>query len=123
MAGPCAGPAGNRHNFRDTSTTETSCHRDPSSAALRPGGLHRRPASPAGIRPARPGPARPPPHARNTPARREHYGLTGAEPFWYVLGCIYFGAAYMMKLPARKAASEILSELQFDGGGPSRGYG
>jgi len=29
----------------------------------------------------------------------------------------------MMKLPAKKAASEILSELQFDGGGPSRGYG
>jgi hypothetical protein len=53
----------------------------------------------------------------------KRYGLTGAEPFWYVLGCIYFGAAYMMKLPAKKAASEILSELQFDGGGPSRGYG
>ena len=53
----------------------------------------------------------------------KRYGLTGAEPFWYVLGCIYFGAAYMMKLPAKKATSEILSELQFDGGGPSRGYG
>ena len=53
----------------------------------------------------------------------KRYGLTGAEPFWYVLGCIDFGAAYLLKLPAKKATSEILSELQSDGGGPSRGYG
>ena len=52
----------------------------------------------------------------------KRYGLTGAESFWYVLGCIDFGAAYLLKVPAKKAACEILSELQLDGGGPSRGY-
>lgn len=52
----------------------------------------------------------------------QQYGLTGAEPFWYVLGCISFGTAYFTKLPAKKAACEIISELQLDGGGPSRGY-
>jgi hypothetical protein len=30
--------------------------------------------------------------------------------------------AYFSKLPAKKAACEILSELQLDGQGPSRGY-
>lgn len=67
------------------------------------------------------------PAHRQTAGKRQpagkRYGLTGAEPFWYVLGCIDFGAAYFLKLPAKKAASEILTELQFDGGGPSRGYG
>jgi hypothetical protein len=50
------------------------------------------------------------------------YGLHGAEPFWYVLGCISFGAAYFSKIPAKKAACEIVSELQLDGQGPSQGY-
>jgi hypothetical protein len=33
--------------------------------------------------------------------------LTGAERFWYVLGCIAFGAMYIAKLPAAKALSEL----------------
>jgi hypothetical protein len=52
----------------------------------------------------------------------KQYGLQGAEPFWYILGCIAFGAAYFAKIPSRKAACEIVSELQLDGHGPSRGY-
>ena len=31
---------------------------------------------------------------------------TSAEKFWYVLGCIYFGAAYFAKVPVKKALSE-----------------
>jgi hypothetical protein len=52
----------------------------------------------------------------------KRYSLRGAESFWYVLGCIGFGAAYFAKLPAKKAACEVFSELQLDGQGPSRGY-
>jgi hypothetical protein len=52
----------------------------------------------------------------------KRYGLRGAEPFWYVLGCIAMGAAYLAKIPVKKAACEILSELQLDGQGPSRSY-
>jgi hypothetical protein len=57
------------------------------------------------------------------PAAGKRYSIRGAEVFWYVLGCIWFGAAYFAKLPAKKAACEILSELQLDGQGPSRAYG
>ena len=32
--------------------------------------------------------------------------LTAAESFWYVLGCIGFGAMYFAKAPAKKALSE-----------------
>ena len=32
------------------------------------------------------------------------------------------GAAYFSKLPGKKAASEVFSELQLDGQGPSRSY-
>jgi hypothetical protein len=52
----------------------------------------------------------------------KRYALRGAEVFWYVLACIAIGSGYFSKLPAKKAASEILSELQLDGGGPSYGY-
>ncbi|MET8473992.1 hypothetical protein ABZY90_18590 [Streptomyces sp. NPDC006422] len=31
---------------------------------------------------------------------------TGAETFWYVLGCIPFAAAYFAKVPTKKALSE-----------------
>lgn len=56
------------------------------------------------------------------PARRR-YALRGAEPFWYVLGCIYFGVAYFAKIPAKKALCEILTELHRTGRGPDgRGY-
>ncbi|MGD6753356.1 hypothetical protein [Streptomyces sp. BH105] len=34
---------------------------------------------------------------------------TGAESFWYILGCISFGAAYFAKI----------SEVRFGDGGPS----
>jgi hypothetical protein len=32
--------------------------------------------------------------------------LTGAEKFWYVLQCIWFGAGYFAKVPVKKAMSE-----------------
>jgi hypothetical protein len=32
--------------------------------------------------------------------------LTAAESFWYVLGCIGFGAMYFAKVPVKKALSE-----------------
>jgi hypothetical protein len=32
--------------------------------------------------------------------------LTSAESFWYVLGCVWFGAMYLAKVPAKKALSE-----------------
>jgi hypothetical protein len=52
----------------------------------------------------------------------KRYSIRGAESFWYVLGCIGFGAAYFAKIPAKKAACEVMSELQLDGHGPSNGY-
>jgi hypothetical protein len=55
-------------------------------------------------------------------AAGKQYGLRGAESFWYVLGCIDFGMAYFAKLPAKKAACEVMSELQLDGQGPSHSY-
>ena len=33
--------------------------------------------------------------------------LTSAEKFWYVLGCIPFGAYYFAKIPAKKALSDF----------------
>ena len=43
-------------------------------------------------------------------------GLTAAEKFWYVLGCLYFGAAYFAKIPAKKAMEDFgLAELTSDG--------
>jgi hypothetical protein len=32
--------------------------------------------------------------------------LTAAESFWYTLGCVWFGAMYLAKVPAKKALSE-----------------
>ncbi len=32
--------------------------------------------------------------------------LTAAESFWYVLGCVGFGAMYFGKVPAKKALSD-----------------
>jgi len=32
--------------------------------------------------------------------------LTAAESFWYVLGCVWFGAMYLAKVPVKKALSE-----------------
>ncbi|MGW5235197.1 hypothetical protein ACWEQU_23575 [Streptomyces nodosus] len=42
-------------------------------------------------------------------AERQYLGQgtsTSWEKFWYVLGCIYFGAAYLQKVPVKKALSE-----------------
>ena len=55
-------------------------------------------------------------------AAGKQYGLNSAEGFWYVLGCIAWGAAYFQKLPGKKAACEVFSELQLDGQGSGRGY-
>jgi hypothetical protein len=52
----------------------------------------------------------------------KQYGLRGAEVFWYFLGCLDFGAAYFSKIPTKKAACEIFSELQIDGQGSSQAY-
>src|ERR1700759_2244077 len=39
-------------------------------------------------------------------------GLTAAGKFWYVLGCIAFGGAYLAKVPAKKAMADFgLAEL------------
>jgi hypothetical protein len=32
--------------------------------------------------------------------------LTAAESFWYLLGCMAFGAMYLAKVPAKKALAE-----------------
>jgi hypothetical protein len=32
--------------------------------------------------------------------------LTAAESFWYLLGCVSFGAMYLAKVPAKKALAE-----------------
>ena len=34
------------------------------------------------------------------------FGMTAAEQFWYVVGCIVFGAAYLQKVPVKKALSD-----------------
>jgi hypothetical protein len=34
-------------------------------------------------------------------------GLTAWQQFWYVLQCIYFGAGYFAKIPAKKALSDF----------------
>ena len=34
-------------------------------------------------------------------------GMTPAGLFWYVVGCIGFGAAYFAKVPAKKAMSDF----------------
>src|SRR5258707_1695799 len=33
-------------------------------------------------------------------------GLTGAEAFWYVLGCVALGATYFAKVPVKKALAD-----------------
>lgn len=63
-----------------------------------------------------------PGHRAHRQAAGKQYTLRGAEAFWYVLGCIGFGMAYFAKLPTKKAACEVFSELQLDGQGPSRSY-
>jgi hypothetical protein len=42
--------------------------------------------------------------AQPAPARPR--GLTAAGSFWYVLGCIPFGAMYFCKVPAKKALDD-----------------
>jgi hypothetical protein len=32
--------------------------------------------------------------------------MTGAEAFWYVLGCIAFGAVYIAKVPVKRAMAD-----------------
>jgi hypothetical protein len=42
-------------------------------------------------------------------AERQFLGqgtTTSWEKFWYVLGCVYFGAAYLQKVPVKKALNE-----------------
>jgi hypothetical protein len=67
-------------------------------------------------------PAAQPGHRGQRQPSGKQYSIRGAESFWYVLGCIAGGAAYFSKIPAKKAASEVMSELQLDGQGPSHGY-
>ncbi len=35
------------------------------------------------------------------------FGLTAAERFWYVLGCIMLGAAYLQKVPVKRALADF----------------
>lgn len=32
--------------------------------------------------------------------------MTAAEQFWYILGCVAFGAAYLRKVPVKKALAD-----------------
>jgi hypothetical protein len=64
----------------------------------------------------------PPGHRAQRQAAGKQYALRGAESFWYVLGCIAMGAAYFSKIPGKKAACEVFSELQADGQGPGQSY-
>jgi hypothetical protein len=47
-------------------------------------------------------------HQQPAPARavRPRVTLSAAASFWYILGCIAFGAMYLAKVPAKKALSE-----------------
>jgi hypothetical protein len=72
--------------------------------------------------PAQAGQGARPGHRAIRPPAGKQYSLRGAESFWYLLGCISFGAAYFSKLPGKKAACEVFSELQLDGQRPTRSY-
>jgi hypothetical protein len=47
-------------------------------------------------------------HQQTAPPRvtRSRVSLSAAASFWYILGCIAFGAMYLAKVPAKKALSE-----------------
>jgi hypothetical protein len=36
-----------------------------------------------------------------------HKGMTAAGMFWYIVGCISFGAAYFAKVPIKKAMADF----------------
>ena len=36
-----------------------------------------------------------------------HKGMTAAGMFWYIVGCISFGAAYFAKVPVKKAMADF----------------
>jgi hypothetical protein len=42
-------------------------------------------------------------YAASTPGFAQRAIRTSAEKFWYVLMCIYFGAGYFAKIPAKAA--------------------
>ena len=71
----------------------------------------RYPPAPAGSPPQPPGygtryqPAPYPQPVHGQPARNG-VRLSAAASFWYILGCIAFGAMYFAKVPAKKALSE-----------------
>jgi hypothetical protein len=57
-------------------------------------------------------PYEPPPPPQQLIRAVNKVSLTAAEKFWYVLGCISFGAAYFAKIPAKKALSDFgMAEL------------
>jgi hypothetical protein len=59
--------------------------------------------------PAQYGDTRPVPaysQAAQGPAARSRVSLSAAASFWYILGCIAFGAMYLAKVPAKKALAE-----------------
>lgn len=57
-------------------------------------------------------PYEPPPAPQQLTRAVNKVSLTAAEKFWYVLGCIGFGAAYFAKIPAKKALSDFgMAEL------------
>jgi hypothetical protein len=57
-------------------------------------------------------PQAPPPPAPQPRHYATRVGLTAAEKFWYVLGCIALGAMYFSKIPAKKAMADFgLAEL------------
>lgn len=67
------------------------------------------PSVPATVAGVRPGVYEGPPDKFVVRAR---VTMTAAASFWYVLGCIGFGAAYFAKVPAKKALAEAgLAEM------------
>ena len=62
---------------------------------------------PAAEPPSYTGAVEPTPVPTPTAQAQARLQLTGAEKFWYVLFCIYFGAGYLAKVPTKKALSEV----------------
>ena len=99
-------------------------YQQPPQAYYGPGEIQAAPQYQPGPPDQRPYPSQtaPPGHRAQRHAGGKQYALRGAESFWYVLGCIAMGAAYFSKIPGKKAACEVFSELQLDGQGRSRSY-
>ncbi len=95
-----------------TYTNDDAARPQPRFTPAVPPQQYQQPAARHAVRSPQPAPEpeRPQPEPRARAARK--FGLTAAQKFWYVLGCIGFGAAYFAKIPAKKAMEDFgLAEL------------